>query len=274
MSEHRAGAEERGAGTVTVVVPCYNEARRLDVGAFAAFLDARPWVSFLFVDDGSRDETLAVLRRIEQHSPARARVLALPRNRGKAEAVREGMLDAMASGSAYVGFWDADLSTPLEVIADFQLLLDTNPELAIVMGARIRLLGRAIERPTFRHYAGRVFATAASLVLRLPVYDTQCGAKMFRVSPELGSVLAEPFRTTWVFDVELLARFVRMRAHGSGPAAQGAIYEMPLMRWADVAGSKLRPRDYVTAVRDLWRIHRAYFGGTIREAATSPPVED
>ena len=253
MTEHHS--------RVTVVVPCYNEELRLDVPAFERCLRTTPWASFLFVDDGSRDDTLRLLREVQQRHSDRARVLALPRNVGKAEAVRQGMRHAIDGAPAYVAFWDADLSTPLDILGDFCRLLDGHPDLVLVMGARIRLLGRAIERPTFRHYTGRIFATAASIVLRLPVYDTQCGAKVFRVSAELDALLAEPFRTTWIFDVELLARLIRERDRSNGLPAKQVIYELPLLSWADVAGSKLHLMDYVRAARDLWRIHRVYLAG-------------
>jgi glycosyltransferase involved in cell wall biosynthesis len=259
---------------LVLVVPCYNEAARLDPEAFLHCVSTHPGMQLVLVNDGSVDGTAKILDRIRGAAPASVTIVREPINRGKAEAVRAGMLAALSRHPRVIAFFDADLSTPLQAVDDFLAVLRTRPAVELVLGSRVMLMGRDIRRRPSRHYLGRVFATAVSHALDLPVYDTQCGAKMFRVSPELGSVLAEPFRTTWVFDVELLARFVRMRAHGNGPAAHGAIYEMPLMRWADVAGSKLRPRDYVTAVRDLWRIHRAYFGGTTREAATRPPVED
>jgi hypothetical protein len=69
------------------------------------------------------------------------------------------------------------------------------------------MLGRDIRRSAFRHYAGRLFATFASLQLRLPVYDTQCGAKIFRATPEVVALFGRPFRLRWCFDVEVLSRF-------------------------------------------------------------------
>src|SRR5271163_3481131 len=109
------------------------------------------------------------------------------------------------SDTAFIGFWDADLATPLGVIPEFIALLSDNDQLQMVIGARIRLLGRQIHRRAVRHYLGRVFTSRVSLILRLPIYDTQCGAKIFRVTPEPSRVLEDRFLSRWVFDVEILA---------------------------------------------------------------------
>ncbi|MBP1636995.1 MAG: glycosyltransferase family 2 protein [Acidobacteria bacterium] len=231
-----------------LVVPCYNEAARLRPGDFLDFLAARPDAALLFVDDGSTDGTGRILAELAARAEGRAEVLTLPRNAGKARAVHEGVAAALAGGSELVGYWDADLSTPLDAVASFEETLAALPRVDLVMGARVKLLGRDIQRLATRHYAGRVFATAASLVLGLGVYDTQCGAKLFRSRSGVADAFREPFRSKWIFDVEMLARFVR----AVGPAeAASRIYEFPLLRWRHAPGSKLMPHHTLRAAWDL-----------------------
>lgn len=235
-------------GECRLVVPCYNEARRLRPDAFLQFLASSPDVSLLFVDDGSRDRTAAVLADLAAQSDGRAEVLTLATNQGKARAVRQGVVAALASGAELVGYWDADLSTPLDAVASFAEVLDARPEVDLVMGARVKLLGRDIQRLAVRHYAGRIFATAASMVLGLGVYDTQCGAKLFRAASPIADAFREPFRSRWIFDVEVLERCVRRL----GPAATASrVYEFPLVRWHHAPGSKLMPRHVLRAAWDL-----------------------
>lgn len=244
--------------SVVVVIPCYNEAERLPVDKFKAWIFDRHGVRILFVNDGSVDATLQVLRAIRDHAPDRFEVCDLPENVGKAEAVRIGILLALDSEPDYIGYWDADLATPLEAISAFCDLLDVKRELLMVFGARVRLLGRHIERRELRHYLGRIFATVASLSLGLGIYDTQCGAKLFRVSPEVRSLFQDPFLTRWLFDVEIIARLIHARK-GTGLAEpRDIIYEFPLHEWRDVAGSKVKPQDFALAFIDLARIYWRY----------------
>lgn len=238
-----------------VVVPCYDEERRLDTDAFRRFRLDGHRVDFCFVDDGSRDRTRELLRPLEAEDPRRFRVLALERNSGKAEAVRRGVVSATAAQADLFGFWDADLATPLSELASFIEVFATHPEMEMVLGSRVRLLGRDISRHASRHYVGRVGATLISASLGLAVYDTQCGAKLFRNTTAMREVFATPFLARWIFDVEIIARYVRARGRD---AAASAIYELPLKVWHDVHGSKVRPYDFVRALNDLWKIHRAY----------------
>lgn len=233
-----------------IVVPCYNEEERLDAETFARFASNDPETGFLFVDDGSTDGTGALLRAAEADGCDGVRVKHLNHNRGKAEAVRSGLSQGIAWGARTVGYWDADLACPLGELQAMIALLETSGGLHGVLASRVRLLGRAIERQPARHYLGRAFATAASAILRLPVYDTQCGAKLFRVSDTLERALEEPFRSRWIFDVELLAR---LRSRWGAEAAL-RLEEYPVRRWKDIGGSKLRLRAFPMAALALARI--------------------
>lgn len=240
-----------------IVVPCYNEAARLDPSAFDRF--ARTGIArMVLVNDGSTDSTLALVRDIAARNADAITVLDLDRNGGKAEAVRRGMLEAIAMDMDRVGFWDADLATPFDAVSGFVDCMMSSPGLDAVIGSRVRLLGRHIDRRAIRHYTGRAFATAVSLTLRLPVYDTQCGAKLFRVTPTLERALATPFRSKWIFDVELLARLGQVDGRYAPDRLLGGVYEYPLLEWRDVAGTKLRAGDFLAAAVDLLRIYRAY----------------
>ncbi len=246
------------AGHCALVVPCYNEAHRLNANEYISFLKAAPsGFRLILVDDGSTDDTLSVLVRIQLEAGG-DRVLVLPKkpNAGKADAVRYGMKYGLdLPGIAVVGFWDADLATPLPSVYDFLRVLEDFPDIQMIFGARVQLLGRFIQRRAVRHYLGRVFATVVSNVLQLPVYDTQCGAKLFRATPDFREVIREPFLSRWIFDVEIIARFIRRRGVDW---VQNAIYEYPLERWEDVAGSKVKSGDFFKAAAEVFAIWRRY----------------
>ncbi len=243
---------------VTIVIPCYNEANRLDVEAYVRYLLQEPPCRLLLVNDGSTDDTLELLGDISACAPDLCQVLHLENNGGKAEAVRQGTLHALRRQPQFVGYWDADLATPLAVIGDFHQQLRRRPELRLIMGARVCLLGRSVQRQPVRHYLGRLFAAAASCTLRMPIYDTQCGAKLFRVTDALKRVFEQPFLSPWVFDVEILARLA-VEAHArSQPSLRTSVYEWPLQQWHDVKGSKIRSIDFLRAGYDLLSIYRCY----------------
>jgi glycosyltransferase involved in cell wall biosynthesis len=241
---------------LSLVVPCYNEEKRLDVPAFRAARLEGHALELVFVDDGSKDGTRAVLEGLRAERPGDVRVVAYDKNAGKAEAVRRGLVDALGRSPDAVGFWDADLATPLFELPGFLEVLRTRPEVDIVIGSRVKLMGRSIERQAWRHYMGRLFATASSMALALPVYDTQCGAKVFRATELTRKVMADPFLAKWVFDVEIIARYAKYA--GEDGYVHRALYELPLRQWIDVRGSKLKASDFARAAVDLARIHQTY----------------
>ena len=236
--------------SVTVVVPCFNEADRMVPEEFLAMTE-HPGVSVLFVDDGSGDDTPVVLATATQGHLA-ANVLTLGENVGKAEAVRAGMRQAIASGATITGYLDADGATaPAEWLRLVGVL--TSTEVDAILGSRVAMLGYVVRRRRVRHYSGRVFATLAAVALGIPVYDTQCGAKVFLVTPRLVRALDAPFRTRWAFDVELLQRLLGP-ASATDHTAPAVVREEPLRLWADRPGSTLSPWAALCAVVDLLRL--------------------
>lgn len=241
-----------------LVIPCFNESNRLDIEAIEAFLDGSNGVALLFVNDGSKDDTNKLLTALKESHPVKVDLITLEHNMGKAEAVRLGMLAAFEGTADFVGFWDADLSTPFDELDAFRDCLHNRPEIEMVFGARVDLLGRSIRRNLFRHYISRIFATLAAFVLGMGVYDTQCGAKLFRNSPEVMDLFREPFLSRWIFDVELIARLIQSRKASNQSPAEDVIFECPLMEWQEIRGSKLRMRDFVLMSMDLIKIRFHY----------------
>jgi dolichyl-phosphate beta-glucosyltransferase len=227
------------APALTLVVPCYNEALRLQPKRILSFVDANPRVRLLMVNDGSTDETLIRLRALAANRPGRIAVHDLPQNRGKAEAVRAGLQRAIADGAELTGYWDADLATPLELVEDFLRIADRHDETEVIFGSRRTMLGHRVRRTAGRRAVSRLCAGLARLAIGLPVADTQCGAKILRTTPALAAAVAQPFTAAWLFDVELFARIARA---GSRSEAAHRFYELPLSEWAEVPGSKVTTR--------------------------------
>ena len=239
---------------VCVVVPCFNEAGRLRGRDFISFVDSHGDASVCFVDDGSSDGTYSVIERLQQARPSRILIRRLDRNAGKAEAVRFGALQVAALRQfQFIGYWDADLSTPLSEVEHLLAAFRDNPRCQLSMGSRVKRLGSHIDRRTARHIFGRLFAACATGILGLPVYDSQCGAKLFRAAA-VDTMFGEPFLTRWLFDLEIL---VRLRNH-VGLAAMDTMMEVPLRAWQEVAGSKLRPREVLRVPLELLKIRARY----------------
>jgi dolichyl-phosphate beta-glucosyltransferase len=242
-----------------IVIPCYNEAARLQPQYFLRFLNHQPDVELFFVNDGSSDETPTILEHINAKACGKCTLLHLNQNQGKSEAVRFGIIKAFKFQPEYIGYWDADLSTPLESIPVFVQLLENQPELEMVFGARVQLLGKIIERNPLRHYLGRLFATIVSIMLDLKVYDTQCGAKLFRANDAIHRIFDKKFISRWIFDVEIIARWQDLHKKLGLPPSQKVIFEYPLPVWRHVNDSKVSLQDVVSVIRDLIKIQKRHF---------------
>lgn len=259
--------------TTAIIIPCFNEEQRLRVAEFAGMITQHPWLHFIFVNDGSTDRTLALIQGLSSTYERQIHFVDLGNNQGKAMAVWHGFHKAFADNYDNIGYWDADLATPLAAILPMCAQI-SGPDVVMVIGSRVRLLGRRIERQPLRHYLGRIFATVASSILGLSVYDTQCGAKIFRNNNTLQRVFSKPFSTRWIFDVEIFARFSLLQKHAGVSSLAATAAEYPLQEWHDVPGSKLTAWSFVKATYELAVIgvHLHFSGGSRRCQDMSPPT--
>ena len=231
-----------------IIIPCYNEEKRLEVNKFLAFSSLHPGVHFIFVNDGSTDNTLEILNQIKVLLSS-AEVINLPKNKGKGESVRQGFIKAIQKSSNYIGYLDADLSTSLE---EFHHLHDKALQynLDMVLGSRIKKIDTVIQRSFFRHITGRIIATLIDKKYKLGVYDTQCGAKIFR-SILVKKIMNNPFRTKWFFDVEILYRVKHLQLDCKSA-------EIPLRNWINKKNSKLSVLSFPAVLKDLVTLFNKY----------------
>jgi dolichyl-phosphate beta-glucosyltransferase len=236
---------------LSIIIPAFNEAGRFGphVPSILDYLRTHyPAFELLVVDDGSTDQTAAVVQAAISAEP-RARLISYQPNRGKGYAIRTGVL---ASHGNHVIFLDADLSTPLDEIPHALAELQTAD---IVVGSRgLPDSDIRVRAPLYRRLASAIFDTIKHLMVGLwHISDTQCGFKAFR-----GEAARQLFALgqvdRFMFDVEIL--YLAERAHLR-------LKEMPV-RWADAPGSKVRFwQGVVHMLRDLWRIRRLHRGPVV-----------
>lgn len=244
---------------VGIVVPAYNEAKRLDVQYWRALIQSLA-CDWLFVDDGSDDETPKIIQSLTQ-TPCQGSLglIIQTSNLGKAESVRRGLLEFRDRGYStndIVGFLDADGAFPLEEVIRFTQMLTSRDtrysplrfgNFDALWSSRVSMAGRTIHRRTQRHFVARILHTLIALKNPLLPYDTQCGLKFFRASEVFFSAITEAFQTRWFFEIEIL---MRCRRRGSSLSVR----EEPLEAWQDVSNSKIRGRELLRIAREYIRI--------------------
>lgn len=244
---------------LTVVVPAYNEERRLPLSLekVFSFLEKQNYpCEVIVVDDGSDDNTVRVVEDlIESRRSEDAQfdcLLRLVKNehRGKGYAVRSGMLQGRGK---YILFSDADFSTPIEDVAKLLFWLDHGFDVAI--GSREGENARRYDEPFYRHVMGRVFNLLVRLVTSSRLQDTQCGFKAFtRESAhdlfrrvQLYGEKSGKVKGAMVtgFDVEVLFLAAKKGYR---------IKEVPVL-WYHYSGSKVNPfRDSARMIRDIVKV--------------------
>ncbi len=240
-----------------IVIPCYNEAKKLISlkEDYIHFLNQNRETLLCFVNDGSKDKTFDILTDIKKNHPNTIEIVSYNHNKGKAEAVRRGINHCNdIFDHEYIAYLDTDLSTTLSECLRVRDHLIKNQEISFVFGSRIARVGSTIKRSFFRFLIGRFIATLISGILKLKVYDTQCGCKVFKrdVSEQL---FIEEFISKWLFDVEI---FFRMYQIYGKEKAVNKMEEIPLISWIDHGGSKVSMLYFFKLWFDLNKINNKY----------------
>jgi glycosyltransferase involved in cell wall biosynthesis len=234
---------------IAVVIPVFNEQSRSS-GQYLESLTDIAW-DIILVNDGSTDLSLEMLREIES-THLNVRVLNLPHNQGKAEAIRAGFKSLLSSLSIYdyVGFLDADgaiSKLDSERIIHLSDLKIRTEGFDCIWSSRVGLSGRDIQRTMFRFYVGRLIRTIVGFRHRNLPYDTQSGFKVFKFSEDLKLTLEKKFETRWFADVELL---LRLEASGKNYR----IWEEPLNLWQEIGQSSLKFRKFPLIFIEIVRV--------------------
>ncbi len=189
---------------MTVILPVFNEAASLNrtLDAVLAHAEANPDVRFLFVDDGSRDQTLVLLReRLGPERPgARVGFISYPENRGKGHAIRTGIASLAGSGDELVVFMDGDMAYDLDHLAP---MADALARFDVVIGSRKESPEERRNTKKLRRLLGWSFNQLVRVGMSLPFRDTQAGLKGFRLAAAR-EIFPRVRLRGFAFDVEAL----------------------------------------------------------------------
>ncbi len=249
------------------IVPCFNEASRFDLGYWNEITGKFNNCNFIFVDDGSTDETLHILGNIVA---VNIEIVHLAMNQGKAEAVRRGFLFALEhyENLDFLGFIDSDGAFATEDISAMILLseklLTLDSDYTSVISSRVALAGRRIDRNSTRHYLGRLISTFLFSKWHASPYDSQSGFKIFKVNGNFLGAIKFPFRTTWFFDIELLIRLASENLCTT--------WEAPLSFWREVPGSKIRIGQFPKVLKEIFLVKKILNTHTGRNGETDGSI--
>ena len=226
----------------TLIVPFFNESKRWNETYWQELL--QEGFNLIFVDDGSTDKTKDIISSFAK-SENDVDCLFLKVNVGKANAVRQGLLQGLATKSecSLFGYLDADAAFAIGDIVNLHSISEQNSNLDIdaFWSSRVKLLGNAISRNFTRHYISRILTTYIAHDIPNFPYDSQSGLKLFRKSKELSSSLVDKFETRWFLDLELMLRLLRLNSNYK-------ICEIPVSEWTDKIGSKIKYSEVINVL--------------------------
>lgn len=236
-----------------IIIPCFNEQSRILGDDFLAFLNTNNNFSFVFVDDGSTDDTYLALKKLSNKHD-RISCYRLQQNCGKAEAVRYGMNQVINEEFNYYGFIDADLAIPLDEMGKLYNELISTKNIEFVYSSKNSNLNKELEMKFKRFFVGRVLSILVKWSLKIDVYDTQCGCKL--MTKKIAEIsFKDKFLSPWLFDIEIFWRLINVfgRAY-----ILEKTKEIPLDNLYNRGSSKVRIADLIKLPVEFLKIHNYY----------------
>ena len=240
---------------IGIVIPVYNEIRRMNY-SYLNEISLIEDVYLLFVDDGSSDATVTTLKEWF-HGYGNVGILGLPKNVGKANAIRFGWLKLLETNdNSVLGFLDVDgafeisdikrcISRSEELFVSQETSLTHTSVFDTLWTSRIQLSGRNIIRSRKRFLLGRTLAKILGLLFDGLPWDTQSGMKFFQRNQSFIHVTSSSFRNRWLFEIEMHLRLKELNRIGL------RIWEEPLDRWEDIGGSKVNFREQMRIIKEV-----------------------
>ena len=239
-----------------IIVPCFNEEFRFPKAYWKKILQDGDNIKWVFVDDGSTDNTYKMLKEV--FNGTSAQVVRLSQNVGKGNAIRIGFQRVLDQESeiSVLGFIDSDGAFKKdEIFRIVDLMFEKwndsiKKPMDAIIASRVALSGRRISRKTSRHYLGRIIATFITNKWTDSPYDTQCGFKLFSNSEAFTKSIKTEFKTRWFVDIEILTRLAILKKGNL------SIWEEPLFFWKDVGESKIKKKHVLSILHDLFVARR------------------
>jgi glycosyltransferase involved in cell wall biosynthesis len=189
-----------------IIIPCYNEGKRLDYNHFYSFSQQNKGYKLLFINDGSKDNTLDIIKKLSSVSN-NISFLNYKKNRGKSYAVRYGILNVLDNHQieqiSYIGFLDADLSISTDDMGELYEKATLHPEFGFLYYMKNKKT--YYKKRYLRFLISNILKIMNRILYNINIEDTQCGCKIFkRDVAEI--VFRKQFNSKWLFDLEIFLR--------------------------------------------------------------------
>lgn len=235
---------------LAIIVPCYNEANRLNAEEFISFSEKNPDFHFYFANDGSSDQTSTFVRSRLVDDRNRF-LIDFTENQGKAAVIRKAVLHVMQNNDknySHYGFIDADLAIPLEQLN--RLVQESEKQMSGRMFVTVRTEKEFAQSSRIRYYVSKVWKFLfVRLFFGLGISDSQCGCKLIdaRVADK---AFREEFISRWLFDIEIVFRLLASN--------KDAVKEVPIIHLNDNSGSTISNFAIVKLFNDAFKIYARY----------------